>query len=588
MKRFPKPTAAFAVSLVLGAWCAFPALGQQTPVVTPPAQTPAQPPPVSESTPVTPVQPAAGQGAIVVPAHPGDRKLLPLPSATAQGIPMSLSQAVEIGVANNQDQYVSVNAAESFEYFIIQNKGIFDPLVSAALGRTHAEIPAASTVSSGVFDDTTFSGNVSQLTPLGGTFQLGLQGDREKTNNQFVGTNPSYAAGLIFSANQPLLRNFGTLPTTWLIRIAKNSRDAGYQNLVRSVQSTINSTEQAYWDLVYSLQNLEVKRESLRIAQDLNRITRIKIDVGSLAPIDITQTEVGIATAEQDIITAEGLIGDAQDRLKRQLNFVTPDVVGVPILPTDPLSTDRVKIELEPATSAALTRRPEILSTAYQVASDLVKYQYYRNQLLPQLNLTGSYGNRGLAGLTIDPVTGQTVTDTNFSQSFQDVINNRNKNWAVGLNFSYPILNRSAKGAAGVARYTMESDRATLVATQENVIVEVRAAARAIDTAARSIDAAVKGRELAERNLDAEKKKFDNGMSTTFQVNQIQRDLSAARTAEQQALAIYRKAVAQYHFAIADNLDWKGIRVEGLPDSTPPQTDVKEIPPPATLPKPAK
>jgi outer membrane protein TolC len=246
-----------------------------------------------------------------------------------------------------------------------------------------------------------------------------------------------------------------------------------------------------------------------------------------------------------------------------------------------------VKIELEPATSSALTRRPEVIQSAYQVATDLVKYQFYRNQQLPQLNLTGSYGPRGLAGLTTDPNTGLPLSDTNFSQSFQDVLNQRNKNWAIGVNFSYPIMNRAAKGLAGLARYTMESDKAIFVVTQENVIVEVRAAARAIDTAARSIDAAVKGRELGERNLDAEKKKFDNGMSTTFQVNQIQRDLSVARTAEQQALAIYRKAIAQYHFAIADNLDWKGIRVEGLPDSSPPAMDVKEAPPTA-LPPPAK
>jgi outer membrane protein TolC len=121
---------------------------------------------------------------------------------------------------------------------------------------------------------------------------------------------------------------------------------------------------------------------------------------------------------------------------------------------------------------------------------------------------------------------------------------------------------------------------------EQNVIVEVRAAARAIDTAQRSIVAATKGRELAERNLDAEKKKFDNGMSTTFQVNQIQRDLSAARTAEQQALAVYRKALAQYHFAISDNLDWKGIRVEGLPEAQPPVVNLEgavPAPPPAVV-----
>jgi outer membrane protein len=549
MKRFPNSQAARAVALVLGAWCAFPALGQDQPVV---------------------------------PSHPGNRRLVPLPAATAQGVPMSLSQAVGIAVANNQDQYVTVNAAESFEYLIVQNKGIYDPLISSAVGRSHAEIPGASQLTSGIFDDTTFSASVSQFTPLGGTFSFGFNGTRETSNNPFTTVNPSYAGGLQLSVSQPLLRNFGTLPSNWLIKIARNSRDSAYQSLLRTVQGTVNSVEQAYWDLVYATQNLEVKRESLRIAQELNRITRIKIDVGSLAPIDITQTEVGIATAEQDIIISEGQIGDAQDRLKRLLNFVDAAQVNIPINPTDRLSTEQVKIQLDEGTQTALRRRPEVLQIAYTAAADLLRYQYYRNQMLPALNLTGSYGSRGLAGLSVDPVTGR-VTDTSFSQTFRDVLDRNSKSWAIGLNFSYPILNRGARGAAGVARYTWESDRAQMSVVEQNVIVEVRTAARAIDTAQRSIVAATKGRELAERNLDAEKKKFDNGMSTTFQVNQIQRDLSAARTAEQQALAVYRKALAQYHFAISDNLDWKGIRVEGLPEAEPPVVNIEggvSAPPP--------
>ena len=102
--------------------------------------------------------------------------------------------------------------------------------------------------------------------------------------------------------------------------------------------------------------------------------------------------------------------------------------------------------------------------------------------------------------------------------------------------------------------------------------MDVRSAARAIDTASRSIVAASKGRELAEKNLDAVKKKYDNGMSTSFEVTQIQRDLSVARTSELQALVIYRKAIAAYHFATADILDWKGVQVEGLPETTLPVT----------------
>jgi outer membrane protein TolC len=247
---------------------------------------------------------------------------------------------------------------------------------------------------------------------------------------------------------------------------------------------------------------------------------------------------------------------------------------------------EEVRIELSEGIKAALTRRPEIVREAYQADSDRTRYEYWSGQTLPSLNLVGSYGAVGLAGeffsTQLDPTdpTGQKVIRTlqdsrPFSDAYSDVLHNRNKNWSIGINLSYPIFNRAARGARGAARYTWESSKALLTTIEQNVIVEVRAAARAIDTARRSILAAQKGRELAEKNLDAEKKKFDNGMTTSFQVTQIQRDLSAARTNELQALAVYRKALASYHYAIADSLDWKGIRIEGIPETSPPPAEAR-------------
>ena len=499
---------------------------------------------------------------------------------------MTLSQAVGIAVANNQDQYVTVNAAESFEYLIVQNKGIYDPLINAAVNRSHAEIPAASQLTGGVFDDTSFSGSVSQFTPLGGTFTLGFNGLREKTNNPFSTVNPfvrrrpptvdepavaskfRHAAVELADPDRAQLARLG-LPGTSADRAGRPSTPSSRRTGTSSMR----------------LQNLEVKRESLRIAQELNRITRIKIDVGSLAPIDITQTEVGIATAEQDIIISEGQIGDAQDRLKRLLNFVDAAQVNVPIIPDGPAldgaGEDPARRGHADGAAAPPGGPADRVHGRFGPPPVPVLPQSDAARLEPHGLLRATAGSRDSRSTRIPGV----VTDTNFSQTFRDVFDRNSKSWSIGLNFSYPILNRAARGAAGVARYTWESDRAQMSVVEQNVIVEVRTAARAIDTAQRSIVAATKGRELAERNLDAEKKKFDNGMSTTFQVNQIQRDLSAARTAEQQALAVYRKALAQYHFAISDNLDWKGIRVEGLPESEPPVVNIEggvpaQTPPP--------
>ena len=514
-----------------------------------------------------------------VSVQPGERRTAPLPAPAQGSIPLSLDRAIGLALANNEDLNVSINAAEAFRYTIVANKGIFDPLLQAALSRSHSEQPASSALIGAAVrtaNATDFSASISQLLPTGGSVSLGFVGENLRTNSTFQTTNPSKTASGTFSFTQPLLRNFGRDTTTWLIRISKDTSDGSYQDLVRAVQNTVNSVEQAYWDLVYALQNLEVKKESLRIAQDLNRITRIKIDVGSLAPIDITQTEVGIATAEQDIITAEGLIGDAQDRLKRQLNFDRTQW-SVPIAPTDQVRSETVQVKVDEGMTVAISTRPEILKEAYLVDADRIRYEYWSNQVLPQLNFVGSYGAAGLAGAFFAPdptdPTGRRlllVDQTGFGDAYSVVLHVRNKSWSLGINFSYPLFNRAARGQRGTARYTWESDKSFLTTIRQNVVVEVRAAARAIDTAARSIVAASKGRELAEKNLDAEKKKFDNGMSTTFQVNQIQRDLSAARTVELQTLAAYRKALAAYHLAIADNLDWKGIRIEGLPKSAPP------------------
>jgi outer membrane protein len=536
--------------------------------------------------------PTIAQTASTLSARPGERTPRPLPTPTTEGIRLSLDEAVALAVANNQDLNVSVNAAEASRYVLFSNMGIFDPLTEAAILRSHAEQPAASSLVGAEVnkaDTTDLSARVTQLAPTGGTFSLGFTGRRSSTNSTFVFVNPSWTTGLTLSFSQPILRNFGRDATTWLIRIARNSRDSSYLGFVRSVQTAVNGVEQAYWDLAYAIRNLEVKKEALVVARDLNRITRIKIDVGSLAPIDITQTEVGIATAEQEIIIAESLIGDAQDRLRRLLSF-NPDQWAPPIIPTDEVRTEQATVNVEEGIGVAFERRPEIIAAEYDVDSDRIRYDFWRNQTRPQLDLVGSYGNAGLGGTTtLRDSNGNIISRTpgGFSDAFQQILDRDFKNWSIGLNFSYPILNRRARGERGAALYTWESSKALLNSLEQNVRLEVRAAARAIDTAKRSITAAEKSRELAERNLDAERKKFENGMTTSFQVTQIQNDLSVARTAELQALAIYRKALATYHYAVADILDWKGIRIEDLPDSDPPRPESRAprvlppTPPPA-------
>lgn len=516
------------------------------------------------------------QSGPVVSAVPGQRSPQPLPTAGKDGIPLTLDQAIGLTLANNQDLNVTVNAAQASQFSLFSNYGIYDPLLQAFVTRAHNEQPTASQLSGATVLQTDLSdggAQVSQLIPWGGTFTLGFAGNKTKTNSTFFDVNPSFTAGLTASVNQPLLRNFGQLPTNWLIETARNTRDSAYQGFVRSVQATVNSTEQAYWDLAYAYENLKVKQEAKRLAVELNRITKIKIDVGSLAPIDIVQTEADMATADQDIINAEGAIGQAQDQLKRLLNFDPTTWNAAPILPIDPVRVEQQVFDLEQGVTTALVRRPEIISQRYNVASGQIRYAYYQDQVLPSLNLQASYGHNGLDGLTTLP--DGTVVNGGFGGAVDQMFSRDFKNWRVGLVFSYPILNRQARGARGVAQYNLETQKAQLTVLQQDIIVSVRIAHRAIDTASKQIVAAAKGRELAERNLDAARKKYDNGMTTSFEVSKITNDLSDARTRELNALVIYRKAVSAYHNAIADILEWKGVRIEGMPEMAPPPAEVR-------------
>jgi outer membrane protein len=509
-----------------------------------------------------------------VSAVPGARTPQALPAAGRDGIQMTLAQAIGLALSNNQDLNVTVNAAEASKYSLFSQYGIYDPLLQASGSRTHNEQPTSSQLSGATVlksDSSDAAAQVSQLIPWGGTFTLGFAGNRTDSNSFFQQPKPAFSSGLIASVNQPLLRSFGTLATNWLIETARNTRDASYQDFVRSVQATVNATEQAYWDLAYAYDNLKVKLEAKAIAVELNRITKIKIDVGSLAPIDIVQTEVNVATADQDIINAEGAIGLAQDQLKRQLNFDPTNWSAAQILPTDPVRVEQQSFNLEDGMKTALERRPEIISQQYNIATDQVRWQYYKNQVLPSLNLQASYGNNGGAtvlpdGTVLNPGWGGAV-DTLFGHDFN--------NWKVGLVFSYPIFNRAAKGNEGVSKYQLETAKSQLTVLQQNVIVDVRNAHRAIDTAEKQIVAAGKGRELAERNLDAARKKYENGMTTGFEVSQLQTSLSDARSRELNALVIYRKAVAAYHTSIADILDWKGVKIEGMPEMKPPAPEMR-------------
>ena len=518
----------------------------------------------------------------------GSKARKPEPLPPGDRIELSLDRAIELSLRNTLDLEVASYTYERAAFGIGSAQGAFDPYVQLDVSASRTKAPVVSTFQAGETKRQTLNASVGQFLPTGGSYTLGWANTRTDAPTGFTTINPSYSSGLTGSAVQPLLRNFGPKVNRRFVVLARLARDSSAYDFVRSLQLTVQSVENAYWDLVYAIENLAAKQEALARAKDLNRITRIKIDVGALAPIDIVQTEVTIAQREQDIILAEGLIGDADDRLKRLMNVTALPDWSRPIIPSDHPTADPFTVDLDAGIKRALETRPEVKQSVLDIESKKVTLAYTRNQLLPRLDLNGSLGYNGIGtgrytscvdGVGNPVSCGDTgaipiTSNTSYVDALYSIRRLDFPSWTVGLTLNVPIGNRTARANHAIAGADLELSRTNLALTRENLVVEVRAAARGIDTAFRSVAAARKARELAERNLDAERKKYENGMTTSFQVAQIQNDLTTARTNELQAIAVYVKSIAAWHKAIGDILPARNISVTGIPvtlDATPPE-----------------
>ena len=307
-------------------------------------------------------------------------------------------------------------------------------------------------------------------------------------------------------------------------------------------------------------------KEALFLARDQSRITQIRIDVGASAPLDILQPRVQIATGEENLITAVANVRAAEDRLRALLN-VAPDDWDRPIIPTDSIGYTPMTVNVDEAVARAYQLRPEIKENQLTTAIRQVTYQYARNQVLPQVDLNLGYNVAGRAGTLVTPVAGE--SSTNFSNALQQLFRNDFPGWNIGLTIGVPVFNFSARAEKARARLDVELAQAIEVQSRQNIEVDVRTAARAIDTAAKQISATRTAREAAEENVNAERKRYENGMSTNFQVLQIQQQLSDARGNELQALVGYNKAIAAYHRAVGDLLDTRNITVDEPPVQEP-------------------
>jgi outer membrane protein len=482
-----------------------------------------------------------------------------------RSIHLTLDQAVRTTIEKNLGIDLTRYDFRENGQVWLEAYGPYDPEVTAAISRSKAQAPVTSQLNSTQSSRTIVDYGLQDFVPWGGTYSLTLNNSSSRSNNAFAALNPDLESSVGIGINQPLLRNFGIDVNTRGITIARNNLGISREAFRNVLITTTDTVDKAYLNLIFARQSVEVAKEALFLARDQSRITQIRIDVGASAPLDILQPRVAVATSEENLITAQALVRSSEDILRQLMNLDMVDW-DRPILPTDDITYKPTTVDQEASVSRALQLRPELREADLNIANQKILHLFARNQVLPRLDLNVNYGFSGAAGnlFTSDPNTGQRipVSSTGFSDSLSQIFGTDFPSWTIGVNVGIPITNIGARAEAKRTQLNVERTIVDRANTQQNIIVDVRNAVRNLDTTAKQIFATRTAREAAESNLDAERKRFENGMSTNFNVLQIQADLSNARENELRALVSYEQAISDYHRAVGDLLEIRSITVD--------------------------
>ncbi len=550
-KRVQQPVAAASLALLLAAG---PAFAQQAPIQTPP-----QPPAGSQttttpttSTTVPPAQTgtAATAGSLRLDAgiEEGMEFEPETPPIAENAISLSLERAIEIALRNNLDVVLQRFNRATARLSLLQALGAYDTRLEGTASAQDTVSPTLDPTRLTQFEQRRLLFEINQPLPNGGEVGVGLDNSRNVGASR-EGSFTSYDSGLTFSLFQPLLRNFGgNSQREQNLLVARTNSLISLQEFETQVTTTIRQVVDAYWDLAEANLQLQVAQESLSLAQELHNRNKIQVEVGTLPPLDLVQSEAAIAEREEAIILAQTNIGNAEDNLRLLLNLPTEGQYwALPIRTTTDPEGGRITIDVAEALRTAFAERADLRIRDLAIEQSQVQAAFARNQALPQLNLDVNYN---LAG-----------TGTGVGNAFEQVYGIDFDGWSAALFFSLPLQNRAAKAGRTLANLAVESAETQRELLESQITNEVRQAARGVDSAAKTIEAARVSRQFQERNLDAERKRYENGMSTSFQITQIQEDLTQARQREVTAIINYRRAVSDFYRATGRLLDEEGIEL---------------------------
>lgn len=498
--------------------------------------------------------------------------------------PLSLQECIRLALEHNFRLQIERWNPIRFQYQLAGSYGYYDPVLRVDATETKSSTTGYFDPAIGTIPST--STRTRRLnSELSGRLPSGLQYDITTATTRREGEESMMYAGLAFlrpfetyeastrlTLTQPLLKNFWTDPGRTAIQVAKKDLKISELAFEDQVRLVVRDVIRNYYELIYARELVKVQEKALELAQALVAQNKEKVRVGVLAPLDEKQAEAQAATSLADLLAARRQVAFQENLLKNLITDHYESWYGQGIEPTDALVAVPHVFDLRESWTEAITKRPDLRMARAELEKQGLTVRLNFNQLFPSLDIVGSYGLSGVdeASVPRTPVHDPTTSRWGFpwlyrpslGEAWDDVLNRANPRHSFGAVLSFPLSLRTERYRYQQSKAILKQLELQVRQLEQSVRVEVDDAISQAESALQRVSATREARLYAEAALDAEQKKLEAGKSTSFEVLRLQRDLTAARSAEIRALADYNQALVNLYAAEGTLLERQRISIE--------------------------
>ncbi len=465
---------------------------------------------------------------------------------------LSLADAIQLTLDNNTEIKLNQLQLDTSKFNLRRTYGAFDPVLTAAFNPARSTSPTTSTLQGANTLSSlsqSFSSGYQQLFQSGTLYNVSWNANRSATNSSYATLNPSITSALTVSLTQNLLRNRGFFANRAPIVIAQRNLKQTRATFEAFVNDSILTAINQYWDVVQARETLKVNQVALDMADTTYKHNKRELELGALPPLDIYRSEAQVAQRKLSLIQAQYSLKQVEDEFRRTIGAdLDPRLATLDLDLTESAAQmgDMSTVDLVASLQQAMQSRPELEVVRQQLANDDTNIQLAHNNMQPDLSISSFYSMNGVGGNQLSSLTGTpVVVNSGGLGDALDQLGSMNfPGYGMTVSLRLPLRNRAAEADMGNALVNKTRDMYSKRQREQQITIEVKHAVDQLEQSKLSVAAAKLSRDLAQKNLEAEQRKYELGAETIFFVLDAQTQLSSAEQALVQAQISYQRALA--------------------------------------------